>query len=817
MATEPRRASSAPLAVPRFLPALLVLFIGSGAAALIYEIVWFQMLELVIGSSGVSLGVLLGTFMGGMCIGSLLLPRLVPEIRHPLRVYAVLEAGIGLFGVLLLFAIPLVGGIYSSIVGHGLAGILLRAFFCMLLLLPPTILMGATLPSISRWVETTPQGVSWMGFFYGGNIAGAVLGSVGAGFWLLRAYDVRTATLGAAAINVTVMALAAIIARTAGPAAAGERQSSPAPVFTPVARPVYVAIALSGLSALGAEVVWTRLLSLLLGATVYTFSIILAVFLTGLGIGSSAGSFMARTVRRPRLAFGVCQLLLVGAIAWSAAMIARSLPYWPINVSITSNPWFLFQMDVMRTCWAIFPGTVLWGMSFPLAVAAAANRDQDPARLVGGIYAANTIGAIIGSIGFGMIAVPLIGTQNSQKLLIAVAFIAAVLMLAPALFGSTAATGERRPNRLVAATSAAIAALATILLVRSVAAVPPVLVAYGRYAPTYDPPKALYVGEGMNASVAVTELDNGVRNFHVSGKVEASTEPQDMRLQRMLGHLTALLHNEPRTVLVVGFGAGVTAGTFVNYPSVERIVICEIEPLIPRVVSTYFGDVNYNVLADPRVEVVYDDARHYILTTDETFDVITSDPIHPWVKGAATLYSTEYFELAKKHLNPGGVMTQWVPLYESSEPVVKTEIATFFHAFPNGTIWGNDINGGGYDIVLAGHTEPTNIDLDALDARMKRPDYTAVASSLSDVGFWSWLDLLSTYAGRASDLAPWLADAEINRDRSLHLMYLAGMAPNLYENESIYSDMLRYRRFPEDLFTGSSGLRDALRANIYGE
>ena len=153
-----------------------------------------------------------------------------------------------------------------------------------------------------------------------------------------------------------------------------------------------------------------------------------------------------------------------------------------------------------------------------------------------------------------------------------------------------------------------------------------------------------------------------MRNFHVSGKVEASSEPQDMRLQRMLGHIPALLHPKPRSVLVVGCGAGVTAGSFVLYPEVERIVICEIEPLIPPIAADYFGPENYNVLDDPRVEVVYDDARHYILTTNEKFDIITSDPIHPWVKGSATLYSKEYFEMCRRHLNPGGVITQWVPL-----------------------------------------------------------------------------------------------------------------------------------------------------------
>src|SRR5579872_5342614 len=177
----------------------------------------------------------------------------------------------------------------------------------------------------------------------------------------------------------------------------------------------------------------------------------------------------------------------------------------------------------------------------------------------------------------------------------------------------------------------------------------------------------------MNSSVAVSLMYNGVRNFHVSGKVEASSEPQDMRLQRMLGHLPALLHPNPRKVLVVGCGAGVTAGSFVAHPEVERIVICEIEPLIPTVVVSYFRLENQDVLNDPRVELVCDDARHFIATTAETFDVITSDPIHPWIKGAATLYTQEYFEQCKRHLKPGGLVTQWVPLYESNPDAVKSQ------------------------------------------------------------------------------------------------------------------------------------------------
>jgi len=200
-------------------------------------------------------------------------------------------------------------------------------------------------------------------------------------------------------------------------------------------------------------------------------------------------------------------------------------------------------------------------------------------------------------------------------------------------------------------------------LIWGVAPIPAGTVGYGRSAPTsYPLPKFRYIGEGMNSTVAVSEAPNGMRTFHVAGKVEATTAAVDMRLQAMLAEIPALLHRQPRSVLVVGFGAGVTAGSFLAYPDMQRIVICEIEPLIPKVVSHYFAAENHHVLDDPRTQVIYDDARHFILTTHEKFDIITSDPIHPWVKGAATLYTKEYFELVRRHLNPGGLVTQWVPL-----------------------------------------------------------------------------------------------------------------------------------------------------------
>jgi len=803
----------------RFLPALLLLFVGSGCAALIYEVVWFQLLQLVIGSSAVSMGVLLGTFMGGMCLGSYLLPRFIDRRQHPLRVYAYLELGIALFGVVILFGMPLLNSLYVTVSGGaGITGILFRGLAAAICLLPPTILMGATLPAISRWVESSPEGVSWLGFFYGGNIGGGVLGSLAAGFYLLRVYDLAVATYVALALNVAVALIAIAIAKaTPVPEQLESDRDVEAPRPVPGAWAIYVAIALSGATALSSEVIWTRLLSLLFGGTVYTFSLILAVFLFGLGIGSSLGSAIGRAAARPRVIFGWCQMFLCAGIAWSAYMLTESMPYWPINPSITTDPWFNFQLDLVRCLWVVLPGAILWGASFPLALASLASRGQDPGRLVGSVYAANTIGAIVGSLCASLLLVVWLGSQHAQQVLILLSALSGLLVLST---GGAEAPAKAGGGVQFAGTLTIIAAAAVAgLLSRTVHPLPGIFAAYGRYTATrIGQADVKYVGEGWNATIAVTQLPGGIMNYHNAGKVQASSEPQDMRLQRMLGHLTTLIPAQAKKVVVIGCGAGVTAGAVSIDPAVEHQTIAEIEPLVPQVVSKLFGDHNFHVVDNPKVHVRIDDARHYLLTTNERFDAITSDPLDPWVKGAAMLYTREFFELVKSRLNPGGAVTLFVQLYESNTEAVKSEIATFMEAFPNGVVWGNTNNGAGYDLVLLGQVEDTKIHVDDIQAKLMRPEYAPVRQSLREIGMNSAVDLFATFAGRASDLKPWLADAMINRDRNLRLQFLAGMGLNLYQSDVIYSGMLAYaHRFPDELFVASPETLNALRAGILRE
>jgi spermidine synthase len=802
----------------RWLPALLLLFVGSGCAALVYEVVWFQLLQLSIGSSAVSLGVLLGIFMGGMCLGSLLLPKLLNRASHPLRVYAMLELGIGLCGLVVLFAVPLIGGVYTSWAGSGPGSLVLRAVVAGICLLPPTFLMGATLPAIARWVETTPKGVSWLGYFYGGNLAGAVAGSMLAGFYLLRVYDMPTATYVAVGINVVVAVLALALAQWTPHVALSRDTDVEARVLIPTsaeARLVYVVIALSGLTALGAEVVWTRLLSLLFGATAYTFSLILAVFLVGLGIGSSLGSALGRSSPNPRVALGWCQIGLCAALAWAAYATGSSLPFWPINPSISTSTSFTFQLDLMRAIWVMLPGAILWGASFPLALAAVATRGQDPARLVGGVYAANTVGAIVGALVTSLLLVGTFGSQIAQQVLIGIAALSGLLMLGLAPDERAGETTQPARSAVPALARVVVIAVAAGLLARVVPPLPGILVAYGRYAATWvGQNEIIYVGEGVTASVAVSRTPSGALNYHNAGKVQASSEPQDMKLQRMLGHITTLVPKAPTKVLVIGCGAGVTAGAVSIDPLVKDQTIAEIEPLVPRVVSTHFAEHNFNVVANPKVKVHLDDARHYLLTTSETFDAITSDPLDPWVKGAATLYTREFFQVVKSHLNPGGVVTLFVQLYESNDAAVKSEVATFLEAFPNGAVFANTVNGQGYDLVLFGQAEAAKIDVDAVQARLTDPANEQMAQSLREIGIYSAIDLFGTYAGRSNDMQGWLKDAAINTDRNLRLQYLAGLGLNLYQSDAIYKGMIRESHYPEDLFEGSPETLQALKAKI---
>jgi spermidine synthase len=747
------------------------------------------------------MGFLLAAYMGGLSLGSARFARVKLARTHPLKVYAALEAGIAVLGVLVLWLLPLLDRVYIAGAESGMPGFIMRGLLAGICLLPPTILMGASLPAIVRWIETSPEGVARWGILYGGNTLGAVTGCLLAGFYLLRIYNTATATYCAAALNLLVAAISYWLSgrAAANPAILKAEEAAPS-APSPARWGVLIAIAISGARALGAEVVWTRLLGMLMGSTVYVFSIILAVFLIGMAFGSWVGSYLAKSTPA-RAALGWCQLLLAMATAWSAYMIAISLPYWPVDPFLAKSPWFNFQIDMARALWAILPAALLWGASFPLAMAAAASKGEDPARASGAVYAANTLGAIVGALALSLILVPWIGTQNCERLLILLPLVGGVIVL-----GSYV---KESKSQLLAAGMAAAAAI-TLMLAWNVENIPGQVIAYGRRIATYwGKSQLIYTVEGRNSSVAITRWNDGATEVDVNGHVEATTEPYDMKLQRMVGHLPGVLHPHPVSVLGIGFGAGVSAGTFTRYPTIKKITVCEIEPVIPPTSTRYFAQADYDVYHNPKTTIHFDDARHYLLTTTEKFDIIASDPLDVFVKGTAALYSKEYFDSVREHLNPGGYFTLYVPLYESDEATVRSELATFFESFPNGTVWANTIDGAGYDLVFMGQIEPLKVNLDEVTARLNQTDYSLVAESLRGIGVNSAIDLYGTFAGQKSDLGQWTAGAEINRDADLRLQYMGGWGIDSRLEDFIYRRMIAYRKPPINIITGSHENIDA--------
>lgn len=795
--------------------ALVILMFGSGCAALVYEVVWFQLLEFVIGSSAVSLAILLSVFMAGTCFGSMLAMSFAERARSILRLYAAIELAIATCGILMLAVLPHIDGALIRFGGSHLA---VRGALAAACLFPPTICLGAELPTIAHCFRDNKERLTWVSCCYAGSLAGGVAGGLLAGFYLLRVFDVNVATWTAVAINCTV-SLGALMASYEPISSVDKPTShanSGAKAGSAASAPIYAAVAFSGAVALSAEIVWTRALSLAFAATVYVFSMVAAAFLLGLAVGStSAGILIHKTKISPRVALGWCQIFSCVGLAFAAHLLTDVIPDSSI-AAVSIGPWHVLWHESLVSLAVVLPCTVAWGMSFPLGVASLDSNGKNLGHKVAHLYAANTLGAIFGAIGTSWFFARSNGTQRTVQLAIVIAAVAGIGVL---LSGGDITRKQTR--RRIPYTECGCITLGVLLLLWDIAPLPSVLIAYGRRSAEWiatsriaDTGHIIYAAEGLDDFVAVSQTGDGELNFHASGKVQASTSTQDMRLQLLLGHLSHLVPQHPASALVIGCGAGITAGALSIGPGVHRIKIVEIEPLIPRIASAYFAKYNNHVMENPNVSLTMDDGRHFLATTNERFDLISTDLVDPWVKGVATLFTSEFFELERQHLNPGGVVTQYIQLYESSPEVVRSEIATFVSVFPNSVIWGNPRNGEGYDLVILGQADPVHIDVDNLENRLNSPSYSAVMESLRGVGINSAADLMATYAGSARDMTSWLLGATINRDRSLRLQYLAGLALDDDEAGSIYSRILSMRRLPSGMFLGSAATLGSIERGL---
>ena len=713
---------------------------------------------------------------------------LVSPRFHPLKVYAAIEIGIGVLGIAILWVLPYAGGLYTALGSPGSSGISCAGWSAACCSCRDHA-DGRDAAVGRALLEASPRGISWLGILYTGNIAGAVFGCLFAGFYLLRLHDMAVATYAAAAINGAIGLIALLLARAIPYRAASAEPKATAPALTPIAWAVYGTIALRASPRSARK--WSGPVAVADPRPLGLYLLdILAVFWSASASGRDGRGARARP-QRPAPELGLSQLLLVAAIAWTAVLIGSALPWWPINPQLSSSPWFNFQLDLVRCMVAILRPRAC-GRELPAGARAAARR-EDPASWSAASMPRNTVGAILGALGFSLSPSPGSARAAPSSSLIAwrrspASLHGGALFLEPFHRAAPCAARSRASPALEARSPWRSPRHDGLLLARNLPPLPAKPCLWPQLRPG-GAPEILYVGEGFNASVAVSRRSDGVLAFHCERQGRGSTAESDMRLQRMLGHISAILHPRPRTVLIVGLGAGVTAGSFVLHPDVERIVICEIEPLIPQR-SRLFRQGEYDVLND-RASPSSTTTRGTLAHHQGEVRIITSDPIHPWVKGAATLYTREYFELARNHLNPGGVITQWVPLYESSLAAVKSEMATFFGVFPDGAIWANDENAEGYDVVIFARKEPRHRPSKPCGAGSTAHDHARVKASLAEVGLGSMNELLSTYCRPRARTA---RVAQGRRDQHRHqsaASYLAGFGSNLYNQDLIFQDMLR--------------------------
>ncbi len=690
---------------------LYLLFLLSGAAALVYEVVWVRSLSLVFGGSHLAVTTVLVTFMAGLALGGWLFGRRADRMTRPLLAYGLLELGIavsalGCAGLLALY--PVLYAPLARLDESSVAWLTsLRVLFATAAMIVPTTLMGGTLPVLSRLLAARSGSVGReLALLYGFNTLGAVIGTLACAFLLLRTLGVSGTTWIAVGTNATIglVALASGVRVPAALAPAARPNGVRGDVPDLPARLVLVGIGISGFCALGYEVLWTRVLSLIVGTSVYGFAVMLVAFLGGIALGGQAPSFAPRARGRtdvrssgPVRWFGAVQLSIgatalattyaLGRLPMHAARLERLLLAGDAGFGARQATSFLLAVAFMAV------PAFFMGLAFPLAGAVHARRRLAVGGAVGEVLAINTVGAILGAAVSGFALLPLLGIERSLQALASLNVGLGLLTLVAAL-----GPARRRP-------ALALGGLALVAALVALALAP----GFGRtwdrqflavfrnnQRAAFDTPErveealaqtdVLYYHEGVNETISVIRPKRGTQGFVVNGRVEASTRREDVQCQRALGHLPLLLHEDPRRVFVLGLGTGMTLGATAVHRGVERITLAEIERGVFPAART-FGEYNHHVLEDPRLRIVHDDGRNFLRTTRETFDVITADPIHPWSGGASYLYTVEYFRSAAAHLAPGGVLCQWLPIYEMTPDDLKSVLRTFAASFRHTAVW----------------------------------------------------------------------------------------------------------------------------------
>jgi len=778
---------------------IYILFFLSGAAALVYQVVWVRSFGLVFGGSHLAVTTVLSVFMGGLALGGWLVGRKVDQSRSALRLYALLELGIaasaiayiGLMAAYPHLYIPLARAVGDSPV----ALTAIRVLFATAAMIVPTTLMGGTLPVLVSFATAGSERLSrQLSFLYAFNTLGAVAGTLAGAFALLEWLGVGRTLAVAIATNVAIGLLALLIparafvsseatgadaatGSSARPADAAELTDAAVPAAA--YRMVLWGIGLSGFCALGYEVLWTRILSLVIGTSVYGFATMLVAFLTGIAAGSQVYGLLGREDQSPRsvarlvLVFAAVQVA-IGIVALVVTVAIRDLPthvtsFNQLFSSDAASTWEARQRTNLVVAFAyMFVPAFFMGVAFPLAGTIHAVYRRRVGGAVGEVLSYNTVGAILGASVSGFVLIYAFGIERALQILAALN-----IGLGACVAASLARVRWAVP---VAFTCVAGALLALSVFPdwgrvwnRKYFAIyrnnqQYVFNSPHRIRDALENTDVLFFHEGINETISVIRPKGAKQGLIVNGKVVASTSRQDIQCQYTLGHLPMLLHPDPRRVFVLGLGTGMTLGAVSVHPEVEEVVLAELEPSVVPAART-FAEFNHDVLDSPKLRVVFADGRNYLLTAREPFDVITADPIHPWTRGSAYLYTREYYQLAAERLAPGGVMTQWLPIYELTPKDVATVVRTFQEAFAYSVLWLTQ-----YDAELVGSNTPIEIDEERLARRMAAP---AVATDLAMVEMGSVDDFLSYFVAGTRGLREFASMGVVNTDDNLSLEFSA--------------------------------------------
>jgi len=707
-----------------------VLFVISGALGLIYQIVWFKYLSLFLGNTTYAQTIVLATFMGGLAIGSAWWGRMVDHAKHPLRLYALLEVGIGFYCLLYPRILELLKNAFISIVisaqlpSDGTMVLLLKFLTSLCSLLIPTILMGGTLPILVRFIShklnESGRNIAVLYFL---NSLGAVIGSVLAGFFFIRILGLSTTVYTAAVMNLFIGGFALVLSAVSMEQENSKAEESENPEILFPRREIMIAGAVAGISGLAAmiyEVAWVRLLIPVLGSSTYSFSLMLVAFISGITIGSFIVSSLVQKVKNLSALLAWCQVAIVLSMLATLPWYAR-IPYefWITSSFLTRSeatyPIFLIIQFLFGFALMIIP-TIFLGMSLPVATRISSRGIRVLGKSVGNVFAINTFGTVIGSLLAGLVLIPLIGVKHAIEFGIACNLLAALLIL---LFTGSVPLRQR----VIACSLVAVAAVSYSIFVpswnsgamlsgvfRRIHSNTPIPTSYKEFANAQEMTKVLFYKEGTTANVGVVEGGVGSEKqkvLIVNGKPDASSKG-DLVTQVMLGQLPCLLHQNPQHALVIGLGSGVTVGSVLTYP-LKRVDCVEISSEVVETLP-FFDEVNHRPLSDPRTHLFIEDALAYLKISPRMYDIIISEPSNPWIAGIGNLYTTDYFNECKQRMNTGGLMVQWFHLYEMNDNLLKMVVRTFQSTFEYVSLWMPQ----GRDVILIGSQQPLVIDSDRI-------------------------------------------------------------------------------------------------------